>query len=320
MRRRSVRGRNQRGLENLRLVAAAGDDAGDDPDDEEEDEGADEEDEPDRADEDDFFDGTFLVEVGDGLSDAEEAELGGVFPEHIDGAGGVREDGGADGADDLVIFGDGGRGHDFLVSEKVADGEGFGNAEVDVAGVFEDASGFKFPTEHEAGERILCEFALFAAFTAFDMAVNERGELSGELDRVVAADVLSADDDSSILAAAHDVFRNGDVKFDLDGVIGFDREVRFGEGDPIFELCVGIFGREIGIVSFVRGVIRRGFDLKIEGNLANVIDGNGANVGIAGAKLDVLLGRVKRNDEAAVRISGGSRMDERPHKQAKRTE
>lgn len=315
-----MRGRNWRGLENLRLVAAAGDDAGDDPDDEEEDEGADEENEPDRADEDDLFDGAFLVEVGDGLSDAEKAELGGVLPEHVDGAGGIREDGGTDGADDLVVFGDGGRGHDFLVSEEVADGEGFGDAEVDIAGVFEDASGFKFPTEHEAGERILLELALFATFAAFDVAVDERGELGGELNRVVAADVLSADDDSGVLAATHDVFRNGDVEFDLDGMVGFDGEVGFGESDPVFELCVGIFGREIGVVSFARGVIGRGFDLKIKGDLADIIDGNGANVGIAGAELDVLLGRVKRNDEATVGISGGSRMDERSREQAKRTE
>lgn len=307
-------------LENLRLVAAAGDDAGDDPDNKEEDEGADEEDEPDRADEDDFFDGAFLVEVGNGLSDAEEAELGGVFPEHVDGAGGVREDGGADGADDLVIFGDRGRGHDFLVGEKVADGEGFGDAEVDIAGVFEDASGFKFPTEHEAGERILCEFALFAAFSAFDMAVDERGELGGELDRVVTADVLSADDDSGVLAAAHDVLRDGDMEFDLDGVVRFDGEVRFGKSNPVFELCVGIFGREIRVVSFARGVIRRGFDLKIKGDLADIIDGNGADIGIAGAELDVLLGRIKGDDEATVGIGGGSRMNERSREQAKRTE
>lgn len=315
-----MRGRNWRGLENLRSVAAAGDDAGDDPDNEEEDEGADEEDEPDRADEDDLFDGAFLVEVGDGLSDAEEAELGGVFPEHVDGAGGVREDGGADGADDLVVFGDGGRGHDFLVSEKVADGEGFGDTEVDVAGVFEDAGSFKFPTEHEAGERILLELALFATFAAFDVAVDERGELGGELDRVVAANVLSADDNSGVLAATHDVFRNGDMEFDLDGMVGFDGEVSFGKSDPIFELCVGIFGREIGIVGFVRSVIGRGFDLKIKGDLADVIDSDRTDVGIAGAKLDVLLGRVKRDDEAIAGIGGGSRMNERPREQAKRTE
>ena len=136
------------------FVLAALRETEDEPDKAEGDEENDEDGEPNRANENNAFEGVGLIKEDDGLGDAVEADREGAgvgeVPIQDAGAGGAGEDNEGFGEGGLTaIFG---RLEDFVIGEEVANREGLAGVEVDVAVVFDGANGGEGAAEDETRE------------------------------------------------------------------------------------------------------------------------------------------------------------------------
>ena len=112
------------------------------------------------------------------------------------------------------------------------------------------------------------------------------------------------DHDGSVLTTARSIGGDVDDKLRVGRLAGFKAIGRFGESEPVLEVSIGTVGRKVGVVGVVVDVVGGGFEGKIEGEAADIGDGDRAFVWFARGELDDLLGRADRHDEVADFESG----------------
>lgn len=294
---------------------AALEEAEDEPDDAENDEEDDKDGKPERADKEEVLEGVGLVEEDDGLGDAIEADWEGAgvgeVPVKKAGTGGAGEDNESFGergfAAVLILL------KDFVVGKEVADGEGLAGIEVDVAGVFDGGGSGEGVAKDEAGEVMSDELGFFAQFPAFDVAIEYGGgtnlDVEGGVGLVFRGIVVLVccwsfgegvlDHDGGVLSAVRGVRGNIDDELRVGRFAGFEAVDGFWEAEPVFEIGIGIVGREVRVIAVVVDVIGGGFEAEIEGEAANVGDRDGAFVMLARSELDDLLRGTDGHDEVA---------------------
>lgn len=111
--------------------------------------------------------------------------------------------------------------------------------------------------------------------------------------------VAGFDDDGGVLTAAGDVGGDVDVVSDFGGGARGEFKVVLVEVEPGAEGGVGGFRSENWVVVGAGDLVGAGGEVKSEGFAADVLDGEAAGVGLAGGKVNFLLGGRDLEDNVA---------------------
>lgn len=246
--------------------------------------------EPNRAENNVFYNGRDFVVVINGLLYFDDAEYWEVVDITIDVAGGFRHDN----FGETVVLVFVGR-EDFFAGDGITDIKCDNGGFVDVAVIVEQSANRNRGGSREFWNVILKNGAIVGNF-AGDVGIYDAGKGKDVINRNAFGFLLGwvgRYHDGGVLAAGGGIFGNSDREFYFAGFVGGNGAGGLGNGDPFSDFGISRDSRNIGLIIFTNYIIwgNRNRIGKVAGRIDRINDSNGASSGFTWVNGEILAHR-----------------------------